>query len=584
MSFNIPVVHKIKKITEETPRIKSYVFFSPKIAEEAEPGQFLMVWVPSVDEIPISIASVNKPYIELAILKSGDCTSAIHEKKVGDYLGLRGPYGHGFSLNGKSLLMVGGGCGCAPLRFAAEKAIKLGKKVTILMGARTKDELLYLEKFEELGNVFTATNDGSHGHKGYVTDILLNVIKENHIDHVLSCGPELMMSSVYKIVRKYKIPVEVCLERYMKCGMGICGSCDIGGFLVCRDGPVFNAEKIYEKIEFGLWKRDQTGMRIPLKDNTDIVSFPSKPFVPSNDPLLSIQVCKIKFSNPFMNAAGAGFSGKLLYRYAVNGAGAVVTKSIGLTPRDGYPGPNFFEISPDTYVNSMGLPNPGVENYKLEIEDAKLAKVPIIASIFGGNAMEFGEVAYHMKNYGVDAIEVNVSCPHTKLGSIEEHPDEVMEIVKIVKKMVDELPVFVKISPNADYVEVAKAAVDGGADGITAINTFKVRPKDPVLDVYILGNPTGFGGRSGKKHAELGKKIVFELYEEVDVPIIGVGGIFSGKDVVDYARNGAGLYQICSALVKQIDVFDRIKKETRKLVIKNNVKNISELVGTAHKK
>lgn len=587
MPVRTPKLHPIEEIIQKTPKTKAFKFNCPEVAKEAKPGQFVMVWNPKVDEIPIAITHCDSEMLEIVISDEGECSHSLHQKKVGDLVGLRGPFGHGYSLTGNKICMVGGGYGVSSLRFAAETARKMDKKVTVLLGAKTKDYLLYAGELKKIGcDVKVATEDGSEGYKGFVTDLLLEEVESGNINQVLTCGPEIMMKKVCEIT-KDKIPTQVSAERYMKCAMGICGSCDCGGYSVCKDGPVFDSKEIFEKTEFGLWKRDKTGMRVSfVGKNTS--SIPSPIFIPKDDPLLKTKVCGIIFPNPMMNSSGTAMSGKHLYRFAVNGAGAIVTKSVCFERREGFNNPTVIELSPFNYQNAIGLSNQGVKDFELEVKDAKCAKVPLIASIFGQNEPlpnEFGEVASYMKNYGADVIELNISCPHTKVGVCEENPELVKEIVKSVKKAVGEMPVFIKVSPNANYVELTKVAVEAGIDGVTAINTLRFTHLDKILNIPYMASPSGTGGKSGKEHAGLGKRIVYEIREEVDVPIIGVGGIFTGKDIIDYAMNGASLFQVCSAFVTEgIEVFEKIKKEVRDYLKNNGYENISEIVGMNHRR
>jgi dihydroorotate dehydrogenase (NAD+) catalytic subunit len=369
--------------------------------------------------------------------------------------------------------------------------------------------------------------------------------------------------------------------------MGVCGSCDCGGFSVCRDGPVFDANEIFRKTEFGRWKRDKIGARISIFGN-DVSSVPLSVFVPEEDTMLKTVVCDVNFPNPLTNAAGTAVSGAHLYRFAMSGAGAMVPKSACLDRREGYNSPTFVVLDYLTPLNAIGLSCQGVMEFESEIKDAKQAKAPIIGSVFGQTEPlpnEYGEVAFYMKKFGVDMIEGNISCPHTKVGTIEEDPELVKEIVKAMKQKVGKTPVFVKVSPNAKYVELAKAAVEAGADGITAINTLRTQYMNETLNISGMGNPAGFCGKSGKAITELGKKIVYEIREEVDVPIIGVGGIFSGKDIIDYAMNGASLFQLCSVFVTEgIGSFEKIKKEVREYLVEHNYNNLSEIVNMNHRK
>ncbi len=594
MSLNIPTLHKIEEIKTENGEVKTFKFHSPEIARESEPGQFVMVWNPGIDEIPISIANTSpEGDLELAIADVGDCSHSLHQKHVGDLVGLRGPYGRGFRLQGERICMVAGGYGAAPLRFAAKRARELGKLVVVLEGVRTRAELLYIHDFDRTGcsKVKIATEDGSEGYKGTVTALLeLLFASGEKYELVLTCGPEPMMKRVCEITSREKIPAQVSVERIVKCGCGACGSCDLGGYRVCKDGPVFDAEAL-KMTEFGKWNREKSGKRIAITpQSTNVLSIPPSPFTPEYDPLLKTDVCGIGFPNPIANAAGFGVSGKLLYRYAVAGAGAVVTKSIGLNEQEGYPNPTFFELSPHSrsYVNAMGLPNPGIKNYGIEIEDAKYADVPLILSIFGKNVDECRQVAEIAVEYPIDMLEFNASCPHSDFVAVENNPKLLRQIIKVLRDIAHPkgISVAVKISPNVgDPAGFAVRLEQAGADAITAINTVLSRPVDPTLDIPLLGNPTGYGGKSGRDLTAGGKKTVFDLYKELKIPIIAVGGIFSGKDVIEYAKNGASLFQVGSALVSEgHEIYSTIKMELKEYLVANGHKNIGEIVGEAHRR
>jgi dihydroorotate dehydrogenase subfamily 1 len=589
MSLNIPTLHNIEAVKTETGEVKTFTFLSPEIAKESEPGQFVMIWSPGIDEIPISIANASpEGEVEVAVADVGDCSHSLHQKHEGDQVGLRGPYGRGFTLIGERICMVAGGYGAAPLRFAAKRAKELDRHVIALEGARSSAELLYIDEFERMDcDIRIATEDGSEGCKGTITELLEEMLTSGErFERVLTCGPELMMERVCRITSGARIPTQVSVERIVKCGCGACGSCDLGGHRICKDGPVFDAEAL-DGTEWGRWKRATSGKRVAITpDAGELLSSPPSHYTPEYDPVLATKVCGINFPSPITNAAGFGFSGKLLYRYAVAGAGAVVTKSVGLYEREGYPNPTFIEIAPRSYVNAMGLPNPGMKDYGLEIGDAKYADVPLILSIFGKSVEECREVAKIAIKYPVDMLEFNASCPHSDFVAVENHPKLLRRIIKEIREIVHPKPIAVKISPNVgDPAGLAMTLEKAGADAITAINTVMVRPLDHALDMPILGNPTGYGGKSGKDLTVGGKKIVFDLYEELKIPIIAVGGIFSAKDVIEYAKNGASLFQVGSALVtEEPGFFSVLKEELKEYLAFKGYKNISELVGEAHRR
>jgi dihydroorotate dehydrogenase (NAD+) catalytic subunit len=588
----IPTLYRLEAIKRESSTVKAFVFHAEAIARESYPGQFVMVWDPGIDEIPISIAHATPDgVLELAIADVGDCSHSLQQKQVGDIIGLRGPFGNGFTISGDRIGMVAGGYGAAPLRFAAERARASGKDVILFAGAQRRADLLYLTEFRELGcDVQVATEDGSAGCRGVVTELFEELLAVGEaFDQVLSCGPELMLLRVCELTKKAKLPTQVSVERIIKCSCGACGACDLGGYQVCKEGPVFPAEALAQ-TEFGRWKRAKSGRRIPLLsapvEEGELRSTPLPRYTPEDEPVLQTEVCGIEFPNPLMNAAGFGVSGELLYRYAEAGAGAVVTKSIGLQEREGYPNPTFIELEPRSYVNAMGLPNPGIAHYGAELEDATYAGVPLILSIFGKSVEECREVAKIARNYPVAMFEFDASCPHTEFTAIENNPQLLSEIVRAIKAIVRPKPLAVKISPNIGApVGLALNAQRAGADAITAINTVIARPMEATLEVPYLGNPLGYGGKSGKDLTVGGKQIVYQLYRELKIPIIAVGGIFTVQDVLDYARNGASLYQIGSALVSEgLGIFARLKAELKDYLRAQRNTNVGELVGEAHRR
>jgi dihydroorotate dehydrogenase electron transfer subunit len=259
-----PKVLPINRIVVETPTVRSFYVNCPEIASVVRPGQFVMVWVIGVDEIPISVSEAGGDgLLGLTIAKVGDATSRLHEQSEGDLIGIKGPYGNGFDLSGNSVMMVGGGYGVAPLAFGAEVASSENKKVTMVMGAETAGELLFLERLRKMNvDLMVSTEDGSAGTKGLVTDVLERALMERGYDSCLCCGPEKMMVEVVRIASGKGIKVQASLERMMKCGIGLCGQCclDPLGFRVCTEGPVFYPHQL-EGGEFGKYARDAAGIK-----------------------------------------------------------------------------------------------------------------------------------------------------------------------------------------------------------------------------------------------------------------------------------------------------------------------------------
>jgi len=262
----MPLVFEVKEIRQDSPNLKTYVFHHNL---RAKPGQFVMVWMPGVDEVPMSIGWQTDTEFHLGIADAGDCTHAIHEQiKVGDRLGIRGPYGTSFQYEGYDhIIGVGGGYGTPPILSLAQFAAKAGKKVTIMQGARSKEYLLYEDLFDQVGahELSCSTDDGSHGFKGFCTDILEKKLKEiagKEKICVYTCGPEPMMVKVAQICEENGVDCQVSLERYMKCGFGVCGQCcmDDSGIRLCKDGPVIFGKLALTHPEFGKYSRGQSGM------------------------------------------------------------------------------------------------------------------------------------------------------------------------------------------------------------------------------------------------------------------------------------------------------------------------------------
>jgi len=251
MHEQMPVGVTITKIVEETPSIRTFVF-DREIA--SRPGQFVMVCVPGVDEIPMALSSPSS----ITVLKVGDATAALFAMHEGDRIGIRGPFGNGFSVSGRTLA-IGGGVGASPLL----PLVAAGKVDTFLLGARTAAELLFADRIRETATLMVATDDGTAGHHGFVTQLISRVDLADFA-HICVCGPEVMMKAVLAVLEREGCAErgQFSLHRYMKCGVGVCGSCctDPHGLRVCRDGPVFSGDVLLES-EFGRYARDASGSR-----------------------------------------------------------------------------------------------------------------------------------------------------------------------------------------------------------------------------------------------------------------------------------------------------------------------------------
>ena len=258
----------IERVIEETPTVKTFVF-KDKISSDARPGQFLMVWIPRIEELPMSVMVYDrKEHAAITIRKLGFGSTALFDKGVGEVIGIRGPYGNQFKIakSTKRALLIGGGTGLVPLLRLATTLNKLKIDTTVIIGARSKQEVFFEKKAHDLldktkHKVIISTEDGSYGIKGNAIDAMSLIIMKEKFDMVYTCGPELMMRKVFDIGSANALRIQASLERYMKCGIGICASCCIGDRLVCKDGTVFNEKQLSAMTEFGKMYRDKSGRR-----------------------------------------------------------------------------------------------------------------------------------------------------------------------------------------------------------------------------------------------------------------------------------------------------------------------------------
>ncbi|MGC8940268.1 MAG: dihydroorotate dehydrogenase electron transfer subunit [Candidatus Bathyarchaeia archaeon] len=260
-------VTQILKVEEISPTVKKFTF-KDRLCAKAMPGQFLMLWIPGVDEIPFSILDAEGKKVSIAVKKVGEATEALHAMKAGEKIGVRGPFGNSFTIKHCKILMIGGGTGIAPLLFLAKRLAGKAEKLVLITGAKTRGELLFLNELKKVfgENLIATTEDGSFGIKGLATEPLEAVLAKEKFDFIYTCGPEQMMRKVLDLAEKNEIALEASLERIMRCAIGICGSCVLGNYRVCRDGPVFSFNQLRSvKSEFGFLKRDFCGRKVPLE-------------------------------------------------------------------------------------------------------------------------------------------------------------------------------------------------------------------------------------------------------------------------------------------------------------------------------
>ena len=247
---------RVERVVDETPTVRTLEVREPRL-ESALPGQFAMVWVPGAGELPMSVAVGRRGGPAFTVRRRGPSSTGLYETGEGGLLGVRGPYGNSFELRARPLL-VGGGTGLAPLMRLLRSAP--GSGATLLIGARTAGEVFFDGLAREWGcEVAVCTEDGTRGRRGRVTEAASEMISGGRFDSVYTCGPEPMMAKVVSAANSAGVFVQASVERVMKCGVGMCGSCCMGSELVCADGSVFDGARLAANPDFGVAYRSKSG-------------------------------------------------------------------------------------------------------------------------------------------------------------------------------------------------------------------------------------------------------------------------------------------------------------------------------------
>lgn len=303
--------------------------------------------------------------------------------------------------------------------------------------------------------------------------------------------------------------------------------------------------------------------------------------------ILETSLCGIQLRNPTVLAAGIlGVSKAYFNELVSNGVGMITLKSISRLPQTGHSSPCVLSYGPGL-INAVGYPNQGIDEAIKEFKDLHDINVPVMANIIGKDLKDFNYMSKEFLPFDFSAVEVALSCPHTPgYGMLagQTTPEATYDIIKTVKKNTS-LPVIAKLSPNVESIGVlAKAAQDAGADAISACNSvgpgmlINIDSKEPILDFKL-------GGISGPAIKPIAIRCVYEIYEQVDIPIIGIGGITTGKDAIEMMMAGATAVGIGSAVYyRGSKVFQEINDEMEEWLMANNYSSVKEIVGKAHVK
>lgn len=553
------------------------------------PGQFFMLRAKHSQVLlarPISvfnaIPDTRMGYIqvEFLILKKGQGTSELCALQKGDLLELLGPCGNVFPSPDKNekVCIAGGGIGIAPVAGFA----KTLPPKSYDFYASFKSGSYGIENVSP-ENLVVTTDDGSCGIRGMISAALTaQVLKEKKYSVVYACGPEPMLRYIQKICAEACVKAFLSLESKMACGMGACLGCTIktksGLKRCCKDGPVFEAsEIIFDEKEFVKPKPPLEKVDLSVK----IFSHSSHGTSGSKKELF--------LKNPVIAASGTfGFGAEYKNIFDVSSLGAIASKGLTLEAREGNSGVRIWE-TPSGLMNSIGLQNPGIPHFvREEFPVMKKIGTSIIANLSGSMAESYEEGARLLEETEADAIELNISCPNVSKGgaafgmTCEDAGGITRRIREIVSK-----PLIVKLTPQAsDVAAVAMSCVAAGADAISLCNSFQgvaidIENARPVFEKI----KAGFGGPAIRPIA---LRLVYEVFlemkklpEEKRVPIIGIGGIATWRDAVEFIMAGASAIQVGTATFANPFAMIQIVEGLEEFMKRKGYASVGEMRGAA---
>lgn len=535
-------------------------------------GQFYMLQaVPSKVLLsrPISVYAfdtINRS-VDFLILKKGIGTAELCSLTAGDKVNILGPQGNTFEKPNEkdNVAIIGGGIGVAPV---SGFAFTLQKK-SYDFYACFKSGSYGIEKLNP-NELVISTDDGSVGKKGILPDIFNgDVIRQKGYTVVYACGPEPMLKYVKNLCEEMGIKSYISMEARMACGMGACLGCTIatvdGNKRCCVDGPVFLGEKI-------------------------IFQEPKKKLVTGSsifDVDLSVNIAGVNFNNPVIAASGTfGYGSEYKSVFDVNKLGGICSKGLTLEPRQGNTGIRLQEVSGGV-INSIGLENPGIENFiNKQLPLMMSFDAVTIANLSGSSIEMYVEGAKLLDKTNVPMIELNISCPNVKSGGMAFglQKDAAFEVTKAVRG-VTKKPLIVKLSPNApNLIEVADSVIKAGADALSLVNTFQAMAIDVEKASLIFDNVKA--GLAGPAIKPIALRMVYDvcayiktLPESQRIPVIGLGGIATWQDAVEFIMAGSSAIQVGTATFANplcmINIIDGIKD----FMLRKGYKSIKDFCG-----
>lgn len=548
-----------------------------------KPGQFYMLRTKTSDgyfKRPISVYHVEeyndgarKLSLQFLILAKGTGTKELCALQKGDSFLVTGPEGKPFELthsidtNKTEICIVGGGIGIAPV---ANFASSLPEKSYDFFACFKTGS--YGLEYVKANNLVIATDDGSVGIKGMLPVALTaELVKKSGYKVIYACGPTPMLAYIQKLAKECNVKAYLSVEHHMLCGAGACLGCAIvtknGTLRVCKEGPVFDAEILdFEK---------PSARKVPLAED--------------EEPDISVDIAGVHFENPVFAAAGTFGYGQNFRGYSdVNAWGAICSKGTTLNPRDGNAGQRCIEV-PAGDINSIGLQNPGMR-YAVEelIPDMMKLKPKTIINLAGSDLESYVEATKLADTTDAPMIELNISCPNVKAGGQAWgiKSELAFECVSAVRKATKK-PLMVKLSPNApDLRAVAMACVKAGADALSLVNTFQAVSIDIESEKPWFNNIRA--GLCGPAIKPLALRMVYDVAEEMNklpveqrIPIVGIGGISTWQDAVEFIMAGACAVQIGTATFVNPDVAKEVVLGLKTFMKRKGYRNIKQMCGVA---
>lgn len=556
-----------------------YRLFSLLDSEGPEPlpGQFYMLaterhweqhgqrpYLPRAFSVADTNPAEDGTRLDFLVAGIGPGTDRLCELEVGERVWLNGPLGNAFS-EPKELspaaagaILVGGGIGIAPLALLRRRFAAANVPTRVLLGFRDKAHSGGLDDLFACCEVALASDDGHIGHHGYVTDLLTAMLEGDDAQSaaVHACGPAQMLDAVAALCSERDVACELAMESPMACGYGACFGCAVpkagGGYMrLCVDGPVVRGGRegggIHPLAGFSASGADRLSSS-GRGGKEDAAARVDTPTLPSQG-TTSVEFCGLQLEHPVINASGTFdaiaarrvYGDELLERFPFS---AFVSKTITREPRAGNEPQRLWE-TPAGMINSIGLPNKGLEGFLAEdLPQLGELQVPLIVSVMATGPEDFGRmVAALDERDEVAGIELNVSCPNVHSGLIVgEQPTETLALLEALRPLTQK-PLIVKLTPNvADPAAVAVGAEEGGADAVSLINTIKASAIDLATGEPGIG--VGQGGLSGPAIRPVAIGQLGAVSNAVELPTIGMGGISNGEDAAEMLSAGATLVAV----------------------------------------